>query len=54
MLRSLGKFMTGKASEGATVGWVLVIVALATLAYFFYQDPSFLFNGFHTQAQPAH
>jgi hypothetical protein len=52
MLRSLGKFATGKASEGAIVGWVLVMVALATLACFVYKDPSFILNGFH--AQPAH
>jgi prolipoprotein diacylglyceryltransferase len=54
MLRSIPKVVTGKASEGAIVGWVLVIVALATLAYFLYEDPSFLVNGFHAQPTPAH
>jgi hypothetical protein len=38
MLRSLPKFVTGKASTAVTVGWVLIIVAIATFA-------SFLFKG---------
>jgi fumarate reductase subunit C len=32
---------TGKASTALTVAWVLLIVALITLAFFLFQDPSF-------------
>lgn len=52
MLQSIPKFVTGKASTGVTVAWVLVIVVLITLAYFLFQDPS-LWNKL-AQQLPTH